>query len=97
MPLPHDCVVPLQIPLAASFLFDRIAHLQKERTATQLPSGADETVQPRYVVAVSLLEIYNEKVFDLLAQPARGGKGKARTDGLDVRQGDQGFFVQGLS
>lgn len=51
----------------------------------------------RYTLSLSMLEVYNETIRDLLAG---GGKGKGGGEGskLDIRMGeDGGYEVQGLS
>jgi kinesin family protein C2/C3 len=59
-------------PRSMQLLFERIAQSQKEFS---------------YTVSMSMLEIYNESIRDLLALPADRGKS------LEVRQGPQGNHV----
>ena len=59
-------------PRSMQMLFERIAQSQREFT---------------YTVSMSMLEIYNESIRDLLALPADRGKS------LEVRQGPQGNHV----
>ena len=69
------------VPRACDEIFARIGQ------------NTDETMT--YQVSFSMLEIYNEKVTDLLAM---GKKGVLSTEGLKIREAKKGdVYVQGLS
>lgn len=46
-------------------------------------------------VEVSMVEIYNESVRDLLADPSATKAQGTQNNTLDIRQGEQGVYVQG--
>lgn len=51
----------------------------------------DRSEDMAYHFSASILEIYNEQIFDLLA-----GSAKEQDDKLDVKQGPEGMYVPGL-
>jgi hypothetical protein len=63
------------------------------RAAPARSLAAERQRQWRYEFQASVLEIYNEQIFDLLA----GGRDAAAAEKLDIRDGPAGLFVAGLT
>jgi kinesin family member C2/C3 len=66
------------------------------RDLFRLADSRSDTME--YEVRLSMMEIYNERIRDLLADggPA-SGSGSSSSAGLEVRRGEHGVYVEGLT
>lgn len=82
-----------QIGSPASFEHRGIA----PRAISQLFAGAEARSDMDVQVSVSYLEIYNERIFDLLAELDTSPEASGDLVVLEDREGDRGTYVRGLT